>query len=607
MQIPTSKKYCRSLFWLSRPNDTYPLLPLRGFIALSAAILSIGLVGFIVDKELAALANKETINSKEWVAENKTIDVENHKKILNSFTRPLFRSLGYSPSSMVTGRNRILILGDSYILGDGLTNINMTWWRQTQWELERRGYRNLDVIAAGTNGASTQDEYGWLKSNSLIDAAHPDVIIFGYVTNDPDMKNHAGNRLVKQMPTNGSLGDDASNIFKKLLPNLSLELESRMSGKLHFVPDDSTGYPYGQWELKILEGRNFKEYKNLLKQLSIKLKGIGIPSFFVSTPNYPNRGDFEVRYRPIRDAMQESGLKFYDVLPAFLECCSQIYLSQVSWAASPANGHPGPRATHFYAVQVADILESQYSSVLGRRTPIGQYKPAINDWMPASLNPVANGAGIWTFQYPHNEVDLLFMPIKKRHVALNFERPVSIRGIKLISNTAAEFAVWATVLNEGNYEEKEYVWVGKGEGAEVSIVFDQTLAAKRITSLRISRRPPSLKTIATLDLSKVTHSEGNAYSYPLPEMSGESDTSDTPGRSILLLLENGKPLPLPHSMHDDIRKKGNGRYSHWQQGILFSSSDGSDPRTNGRHYTLSRQTSDPVKLSIDFNSPAVKL
>ena len=58
-------------------------------------------------------------------------------------------------------------------------------------------------------------------------------------------------------------------------------------------------------------------------------------------------------------------------------------------------------------------------------------------------------------------------------------------------------------------------------------------------------------------------------------------------RSPCVLLENGKPLGPARALHADIRNKGLGRYSHWTPSSLyFSASDNSDPRTNGREYTL---------------------
>lgn len=59
----------------------------------------------------------------------------------------------------------------------------------------------------------------------------------------------------------------------------------------------------------------------------------------------------------------------------------------------------------------------------------------------------------------------------------------------------------------------------------------------------------------------------------------------------LRLLEDGKELGPADAIHDDIRHVGQGRYSHWKAtdgsvSIYFSTSDNSDPNTNGRTYEL---------------------
>ncbi len=54
----------------------------------------------------------------------------------------------------------------------------------------------------------------------------------------------------------------------------------------------------------------------------------------------------------------------------------------------------------------------------------------------------------------------------------------------------------------------------------------------------------------------------------------------------LELLENDRPLGPAESLHDDIRASGGGRYSVWGRAIYFSASDSSDPRSNGRMYTV---------------------
>lgn len=64
--------------------------------------------------------------------------------------------------------------------------------------------------------------------------------------------------------------------------------------------------------------------------------------------------------------------------------------------------------------------------------------------------------------------------------------------------------------------------------------------------------------------------------------------SDSPASagSRLVLLEDGRPLGPAHAVHDEVRRLGAGRYSHWAGSLWFSTSDGSDPNANGRRYTV---------------------
>lgn len=78
-----------------------------------------------------------------------------------------------------------------------------------------------------------------------------------------------------------------------------------------------------------------------------------------------------------------------------------------------------------------------------------------------------------------------------------------------------------------------------------------------------------------------------AYRYPMAGQNlGPPDTVTRPTESKLLVLENGKPLPYPHSDINDIKNSGKGLYRHYQDGsgewLFFSTPDNSDPRKNGR-------------------------
>jgi hypothetical protein len=68
-----------------------------------------------------------------------------------------------------------------------------------------------------------------------------------------------------------------------------------------------------------------------------------------------------------------------------------------------------------------------------------------------------------------------------------------------------------------------------------------------------------------------------------------ADSNDDNGRSTIELYENGTRLGPAHSDHADIASLGYGRFSHWRKNgttIYWSSSDNTDPATNGRAYWM---------------------
>lgn len=93
---------------------------------------------------------------------------------------------------------------------------------------------------------------------------------------------------------------------------------------------------------------------------------------------------------------------------------------------------------------------------------------------------------------------------------------------------------------------------------------------------------------------------GTAWRVTAPALAHLADTQDYPCRSLLHLLEDDRPLPFAHALHDDVRAVGGGRFSHWERDILFSTTDNSDPNTNGRRYSAvwaAAGTGDTTSLS----------
>lgn len=99
---------------------------------------------------------------------------------------------------------------------------------------------------------------------------------------------------------------------------------------------------------------------------------------------------------------------------------------------------------------------------------------------------------------------------------------------------------------------------------------------------RITNTPPPFQEV--IKPANMNHEIALAYTAGI-EHGAPSDVAG--GHSDLVLLEDGKPLGPAHSAHADIRKQGKGRYSHWgARSLWFSTSDNSDPRTNGREYKV---------------------
>ncbi len=95
--------------------------------------------------------------------------------------------------------------------------------------------------------------------------------------------------------------------------------------------------------------------------------------------------------------------------------------------------------------------------------------------------------------------------------------------------------------------------------------------------------PNGLVQCGVIDLNRVIPETGNAYL--LTSFAARGDGGGNAAGSEVLLFEDTLPLGPQHSVHNDIRRLGRGRYDHWGNALYFSASDNSDPRLNGRTYS----------------------
>lgn len=79
--------------------------------------------------------------------------------------------------------------------------------------------------------------------------------------------------------------------------------------------------------------------------------------------------------------------------------------------------------------------------------------------------------------------------------------------------------------------------------------------------------------------------EGFSFYYPFRTNAAKFFARSLTGLEFSL-YEDGKPLTLSNALHADIATKGEGRVSIWKDQLFFSSSDNTDPRSNGRRYSF---------------------
>ncbi|MFT7463208.1 MAG: hypothetical protein ACI9EF_001552, partial [Pseudohongiellaceae bacterium] len=125
------------------------------------------------------------------------------------------------------------------------------------------------------------------------------------------------------------------------------------------------------------------------------------------------------------------------------------------------------------------------------------------------------------------------------------------------------------------------------EGLPVKTVFQAVLFVALLCSVVVENGRAAEVVDEVALVGPFAHQGGAAWSLAAP-LGWQADTVEEPG-SLLILFENGAALGSAHALHDDIRRLGAGRFSHWGELLYFSSSDGTDPNTNGRVYTVSQR------------------
>lgn len=130
-------------------------------------------------------------------------------------------------------------------------------------------------------------------------------------------------------------------------------------------------------------------------------------------------------------------------------------------------------------------------------------------------------------------------------------------------------------------------------GARTGLAVGALILAGLLTSLVVAAALMALQLRAELPSSSIVSNGGFAYVAPVPIKPpfGFRLVADSVGvrGSVLQLMEDGRLLGPSHSPYETIRDGGSGRYSHWDAQLYFSASDSTDPRSNGRRYSIAAE------------------
>lgn len=129
---------------------------------------------------------------------------------------------------------------------------------------------------------------------------------------------------------------------------------------------------------------------------------------------------------------------------------------------------------------------------------------------------------------------------------------------------------------------EHHVTTGGGETQFTPGIFETWRVSPLAQAWDRDRLPAPPRPAIDEPLRTITPEIGYAY----VGKTGRRELSSHEAPSAAVVYEDGVPLGPRNAQHVDIRDRGRGRFSFWHDYVLFSASDNSDPRTNGKHYSI---------------------
>jgi len=594
-----------SLLTLRLGRRRFSIVPLWPLVYLMGVLVFLVALLFVLDRKMIpeAVAKGEIV-TPAWINHTFRVNDERRRSVIADDQAPIWRSRGYPVTVERKKAHRILVLGDSFAFGTALANINDVWWRQLERELERRGYHDVEVLAVAREGASTRNELGYARR--VVPVYKPDLLIWGYVTNDPD---EGRIKMSEELPKDDTF-EGALAFVPRTLPHVAQRVTDLRMIKKHDQRRASGLYNYVDWELKLIEPDNLRYYLKTLREVKQFQEEQHVPGFFASLPSTEVKY-MEPRYKPLDALFRTAGLEWHNFLPEFKRRFGTF--RPYRFSATVADGHPGAMTTHFLAVQVADVLERDHRQILGAKSAAPPALPRVNDWIPVvGEDRSREQENIFSFDYPLHDWELPFMPVDMSYEQLNLERPVALSRVTVTGPNLVDCMGWYTSIGAAGYDDgtmhplpahkKQCVWnlTGLPDSTTINTI---RIHADVVGEMNV----PMIEGRERIRLHGPYQPFGGfgwACKLP-PALAMVASTEADQHRSTLVLTENGAPMGPTGELHDRLRALGSGRYSHWGEYLFFSAKDNSNPNTNNKTYEIDVEkiVSHPRRLTVEMTPP----
>lgn len=403
-------------------------------LALLAWLGIILAVFLIIEVFLISIGVKNTTSTEIWDRENKIILNNQIIKSTHGWYQPLIET----PSIPIITKDRInlMIIGDSFVRGDGVYNVNHLWWRQLSNLLVDNGYCSTNIIPLGRNGASTLDQVQWLKNGKWLERFPVDHIILGYVQNDPDINRTIKRFTYTEPPIASRVLEFLTIPFPRLAELARGVIQRNIESRISY--DNTTGYPYKLWTKKILEGENREQYKEIVASLKKAVGSTGITAF--ATPSSNDKEHFSEIFTSAKSIFSKTGIEFHDLTIPYTERTENIVPFSKLWA-NPVNPHPGPYLNSIFAKEIFSYLKTNGIVAKGGDcNNSAQY--ILNDLIPSNGKIVNLDSMEQEVTVPSNEELMPVMPVGKPHYFLSFSKPAEVESIEIASNNNTDLTIY---------------------------------------------------------------------------------------------------------------------------------------------------------------------